>query len=87
MGWVTITHPFHPLTQQRFSVLKRRRVSGVETLIIRHPERGSLAVAQEWTDWEPAGDVAVPGVILAFDALVALADLVSQLAAARGVDE
>ena len=87
LGWVTITHPFHPLSQQRFDVLKRRRVSGKETLIIRHPERGTLAVAQEWTDWEPSSEVASPGVILEFDSLLALAALVRQLAEADGVDE
>ena len=51
MGWATITHPFHPLRQQRFEVLKTRRVSGTDTLILRHPQLGSYAIAQEWTDW------------------------------------
>lgn len=46
-----ITHPFHPLRSQRFEVLKTRRVAGVNTLILRHPDRGSYTVAQEWTDW------------------------------------
>jgi hypothetical protein len=32
-------------------VLKIRRVSGVPTLSVRHPDRGSFAVPQEWTDW------------------------------------
>ncbi len=59
----------------------------METLIIRHPERGTLAVAQEWTDWEPSGEVASLGVILEFDSLLALAVLVRQLADADGVDE
>ena len=87
LGCVTVTHPFHPLTQQRFDVLKRRRVSGVETLIIRHPERGTLAVAQEWTDWEPSSDAATPGLVLEFESLLALATLIRQLVEADGVDE
>jgi len=87
LGCVTITHPFHPLAQQRFDVLKRRHVSGAETLIIRHPERGTLAVAQEWTDWEPVSEMTSPGVILEFDSLLALATLVRQLAESEGVDE
>ena len=61
MGWATITHPFHPLRQQRFEVLKTRRVSGVETLILRHPELGSYAVAQEWTDWQLPDATTVSG--------------------------
>ena len=87
LGCVTVTHPFHPLTQQRFDVLKRRRVSGVETLIIRHPERGTLAVAQEWTDWEPSSEEATPGLVLEFESLLALATLIRQLVEADGVDE
>ena len=36
---------------QRFEVLKKRRVAGVETLVLRELERGSFSVAREWTDW------------------------------------
>ena len=90
LGCVTITHPFHPLSQQQFSVLKRRRVSGVETLIIRHPDRGSLAVAEEWTDWAHpsiAGDTEPQNTLLEFESLLELADLVEQLTKTDGVDE
>lgn len=31
-------------------MLKERRVAGVDTLILRNAERGSFAVAKEWTD-------------------------------------
>ncbi len=51
MGWAVITHPFHPLRGQRFEVLKTRKVAGIETLILRHPQKGSHALAREWTDW------------------------------------
>ena len=51
MGWATVTHPFHPLRGQRFEVLKTRRAAGVDSLILRHPERGSYTVVQDWTDW------------------------------------
>ncbi|MDB3935734.1 Y4bD/Y4pK family protein [Granulosicoccus sp.] len=90
MGCVTITHPFHPLSQQQFSVLKRRRVSGVETLIIRHPDRGSLAVAEEWTDWghpSTCADTVFKNTMLEFESLLELAVLVNQLIEAEGVDE
>ncbi|HXJ95558.1 MAG TPA: DUF5372 family protein, partial [Terriglobia bacterium] len=33
LGWAEISHPFHPLRGQRFEVLKKRRVAGVDTLI------------------------------------------------------
>jgi hypothetical protein len=51
LGWAEIRHPFHPLRGQRFEVLKKRRVAGVDTLILRDLERGSFSVAREWTDW------------------------------------
>ena len=51
MGWAEIRHPFHPLRGRRFEVLKKRRIAGVDTLILRELERGSFSVAREWTDW------------------------------------
>ena len=49
-GWAEITHPFHPLRGQRFPILKRKCVSGVDTLILRTNLGGGFAVAREWTD-------------------------------------
>ena len=57
---VEITHPFHPLRGHQFVVLKIRKVSGVETLSLRHAERGSFAVPREWTDWAPPGASSQP---------------------------
>ena len=51
LGWAEIRHPFHPLRGQRFEVLKKRRVAGIDTLILRELKRGSFSVAREWTDW------------------------------------
>jgi len=51
LGWAEIRHPFHPLRGQRFEVLKKRRVAGGDTLILRELERGSFSIAREWTDW------------------------------------
>jgi hypothetical protein len=50
LGWAEIRHPFHPLKGQRFLVLKERRVAGIDTLILRNSERGSFAIAKEWSD-------------------------------------
>ena len=41
-------------------MLKIRKVSGVETLSLRHAERGSFAVPREWTDWAPPGTPSDP---------------------------
>jgi hypothetical protein len=51
LGWVEIRHPFHPLRGQSFPVVKKRRVAGVDTLILRGLEHGTFSIAREWTDW------------------------------------
>ena len=49
-GWAEITHPFHPQRGQRFRILKTRRVSGVETLLLGGVGGGPNSVPLEWTD-------------------------------------
>jgi hypothetical protein len=34
--------------------LKLRTVSGVATLSVRHPDLGSFAIREDWTDWSVA---------------------------------
>ncbi|WP_295432607.1 DUF5372 family protein [uncultured Thiodictyon sp.] len=83
MGWATITHPFHPLRGQRFGVLKTRRSGGLEILILRHAERGSYAIARDWTDWSLSEPIPRPdGCLsqLALETLGELTELVSELA-------
>src|SRR5881394_3012737 len=90
LGSAEITHPFHPRRGQRFVVLKVRRVSGVETLSLRHVELGSFAVPREWTDWAPLDAQAAPtgGQLLLIDAfgLSTLTELVTLLTRNGGLD-
>jgi len=51
LGSVEITHPFHPLRGQTFVVLKLRKISSIPTLSVRHPDLGSFAIPEDWTDW------------------------------------
>jgi len=50
LGSAKITHPFHPLHGQQFPILKKRRVSGVDTLILQGSCFGTFAVPREWTN-------------------------------------
>jgi len=77
LGSVEVTHPFHPLRRQTFIVLKRTKVAGIVTLCLRHPDRGTFAIPQDWTDWSPVS----PGTSLMIDAfgLVELAMIVESL--------
>jgi Family of unknown function (DUF5372) len=82
LGWAEISHPFHPLRGQRFEVLKKRRVAGVDTLILRELERGTFSVPREWTDWadpSPYDSLTLPPHRLAADSLFELVALLDAL--------
>ena len=84
MGWTEISHPFHPLLGRRFEVLKKRRIAGVDTLILRELERGTLSIPREWTDWAdptPYDLLTLPPPRLAADCLFELVALLEALAA------
>ena len=86
LGWAEISHPFHPLRGRRFEVLKKRRVGGIDTLILRELERGTLSVPREWTDWadpSPYDPLTLPPQRLAADYLFELVALLDALSASR----
>jgi hypothetical protein len=83
-GWAEIVHPFHPLRGRRFEVLKKRRIAGVDTLILRELERGTLSIPREWTDWAdptPYDALTRPPHRLAAECLFELVALLQALAA------
>ena len=82
LGWAENCHPFHPLRGQRFEVLKKRRLAGVDTLILRECKRGSFSIAREWTDWaDPPlyNSLGLPPRRLDADSLFELVTLLEQL--------
>jgi Family of unknown function (DUF5372) len=86
LGWAEIRHPFHPLRGQRFEVLKKRRIAGIDTLILRERQRGSFSIAREWTDWAdpPLYDsLGLPLGRLEAGSLFELATLLEQLTQAK----
>jgi hypothetical protein len=67
-------------------VLKKRRVAGVETLILRELERGTFSVPREWTDWadpSPYDPLTLPPYRLAADCLFELVALLEALPGSR----
>ena len=65
-----------------FKYLKKRRIAGIDTLILRELERGSFSVAREWTDWadpSPYDSLRLPPRRLDADSLFELATLLEQL--------
>ena len=86
LGRAEISHPFHPLRGRRFEVLKKRRIAGVDTLILGELERGTLSISREWTDWAdptPYDSLTLPPHRLAADSLFELVALLDALAASR----
>ena len=84
MGWAELVHPFHPLRGRRFEVLKKRRIAGVDTLILRELERGTLSIPREWSDWAdptPYDALTLSAHRLAADCFFELVALLDALAA------
>lgn len=84
LGWARITHPFHPQRGERFAILKTRRVSGVDTLILLSEGRGPNSVPREWTDQadsSPYAGLSVSEPVLDFRRLLELAELLDALRA------
>ncbi|MCP4603864.1 MAG: hypothetical protein GY847_25650 [Proteobacteria bacterium] len=82
MGFAEITHPYHPLRGQSFPILKTRKVSGTETLVLRGSPVGTFAVPLEWTDQDyptMALNHQSESLILEFKSLLALSTLLNHL--------
>jgi hypothetical protein len=87
LGWAEIRHPFHPLRGQRFEVLKKRRLAGIDTLILHECKYGSFSIAREWTDWAdpPVYDsLNFPPCRLAAESLLELVTLLEHLTRREG---
>jgi len=85
LGWAKIRHPFHPLRGQSFLIVKKLRIAGVDTLVLRGAEGGNFHVAREWTDRGdpyPYEMARVSPSRFDVDLLLELVDLLEQLAPA-----
>src|SRR5215469_13350738 len=79
LGSAEVTHPFHPLRGQKFVVLKLRTVSGVPTLSVRHPDLGSFAIPEDWTDWSASAPPSSQSLVLDAFGLAELAAIVESI--------
>jgi hypothetical protein len=50
LGWVKITHPFHPYYGKHFKVLKTRKLPVKDIFILQGSARVTFSVDREWTD-------------------------------------
>ena len=82
LGWAKVTHPFHPRQGQSYKILKTRRVSGIETLILRDTPAGTFAIAKDWTnlsDPSSQADLDFIPLILHFDSLQRIVDIIKEI--------
>jgi hypothetical protein len=49
LGWVEITHPFHPRCGHRFKLLTSKNVSGTDILSLRDEDGSLHRISREWT--------------------------------------
>ncbi|HEY6411540.1 MAG TPA: DUF5372 family protein [Ktedonobacteraceae bacterium] len=80
MGWVTVTHPHHPLHGQRVQLIRVRRGPDPD-LIIRMPDGYHGAIAASLTDYagtsEPASNATEPP-LLSLEGLWQIARFIEQ---------
>jgi hypothetical protein len=50
LGFVIVTHPFHPLNGQRLEVLFAKRRAGATVLVCAGGAYGSITLPEAWTD-------------------------------------
>jgi len=88
-GSVEIIHPFHPLLGKRFPILKARCVGGVDYLILQGSQSGTFSVPRDWTDRatpDEYRDAGVPPLVVRFDSLMNLAQVLNALRKKNEVD-
>jgi Family of unknown function (DUF5372) len=50
LGFVVVTHPFHPLTGQRLEVLFAKRRAGAVVFVCSGGLSGQMTLPEAWTD-------------------------------------
>ena len=58
MGFVVVTHPFHPLTGHRLEVLFAKRRDGAVVFVCAGGASGQVTLPRSWTD---RGEAAMSG--------------------------
>ncbi len=50
---ISITHPFHPLRDQRFRLVVNKMLWGEERVTLEHPDGSLHSIPVGWTDLRP----------------------------------
>ena len=90
MPRVRVTHPFHPWAGRELEFIKRRNNWRADRVYVRDDAGALVSLPAEWTDAVPEDPfvvVASGRAVFHLDGLVALAELVASLPAARSSAE
>ena len=82
MGYVTITHPFHPLRGECLKVLSSKTFNNRDILSLQSTTGRIVAIPREWTDKadpHPYHSLTSPLPMLSFTHLQQLAELITIL--------
>lgn len=75
LGWVLVTHPFHPLVGQRVEILYSKRCGAGRLLVCDAGAGRTVTLPVEWTDRGPAAEESR----LSLDGLIGLHEVVNTL--------
>jgi hypothetical protein len=84
-GYVTITHPFHPLQGQRLKILSSRKWGEKDIFSLQTETMGTITIARDWTDKADPGlytgllALSTQAPILSVSHLISLSELLYQL--------
>lgn len=81
-GYITITHPFHPLKNSRLQILSTKRFNNKDILSLKTLTGSIVAIPRDWTDRadpNPYETLTNLSPILSFSHLKQLAELVNNL--------
>jgi hypothetical protein len=81
LGYVRITHPFHPQYNHEFQVLKVRKLGGRLILSLQESEQGSFGIPADWTDYFSSDPplAADPNEYISATSLLALCEMIKNL--------
>lgn len=90
LGYVTITHPFHPWKGQSFQILSTKNFNNRDIFSLRTLARGTVGISRDWTDKadpNPYQILTDLSSILSFSHLQQLVKLVTDLDQAKNSKE
>jgi len=82
LGWAEITHPYHPLLGEKFPIINKKQIGGIDTLFLKGSPGGTFPIPLDWTDQAPPPPYKILNMkppILKVECLLKLMDIIDNL--------